>query len=126
MTHATTSEFVLYGIKNCDTVRKARRFLDEHGASTQYHDFRQDGLDEAMVDRFIDQLGIKALLNTRGTTWRNLPEETRQQADQPTQARKIMLEHPAVIKRPILVRTGGEMIIGFDATRWENFLQGDK
>ncbi len=125
MTDATTAQdsFILYGIKNCDTVRKARRYLTEQESNVTFHDFRQDGIDASLLDSFIEQLGITALLNTRGTTWRKLPESERYGADQPAQARQLMLDQPAIIKRPVLVRADGSMLVGFDIARWESFLQ---
>ena len=124
MTQATAPTFTIYGIKTCDTVRKARKYLTEQQVTATYHDFRQQGLDDALLDQFIAALGIKALLNTRGTTWRTLSAEDKQLASDPAHARSIMLAHPAVIKRPILVRSDGQMLIGFDTAAWSSFLQG--
>ena len=67
----------LYGIKNCDTIKKARRWLDEQQVAYRFHDYRTDGLDRALLERFIAELGWQPLLNTRGTTWRKLDEATR-------------------------------------------------
>ncbi|KMV72927.1 hypothetical protein AI29_08480 [bacteria symbiont BFo2 of Frankliniella occidentalis] len=125
MTQETAPTLTLYGIKTCDTVRKARKYLSEHHCEATYHDFRQQGLDEALLDQLIEGLGIKALLNTRGTTWRTLSDEQKQRASDPAAARQIMLEHPAVIKRPVLVRADGEMLVGFDTAVWSTFIQGD-
>ena len=125
MTQETAPTLTLYGIKTCDTVRKARKYLSEHHCEATYHDFRQQGLDEALLDQLIEGLGIKVLLNTRGTTWRTLSDEQKQRASDPVAARQIMLEHPAVIKRPVLVRSDGEMLVGFDTAVWSTFIQGD-
>jgi len=124
MTQATAPRLTLYGIKTCDTVRKARKFLAEQQVDATFHDYRQHGLDEALLDQLIAGLGIKALLNTRGTTWRTLPEDQKQRAADPNVAREIMLAHPAVIKRPVLVSAKGEMLVGFDPASWSTFIQG--
>jgi arsenate reductase len=92
---------ILYGIKNCDTVRKARRWLADHQVDYRFHDLRSDGLDEGLLDAWIEDLGWEPLLNRRGTTWRKLPEEAREPLDADL-ARKLMLAHPAIIKRPLL------------------------
>jgi len=92
---------ILYGIKNCDTVRKARRWLADHRVDYRFHDLRSDGLDDDLLDAWIEDLGWEPLLNRRGTTWRKLPVEAREPLDA-TLARTLMLAHPAIIKRPLL------------------------
>ena len=101
----------LYGIRNCDTVRKARRWLDEHRIEYRYHDLRSDGLTPALLDDWIRELGWENLLNRRGTTWRQLPETQRSHLDAAT-AKAIMLQHPAIIKRPI-IDLGAVRSLGF-------------
>ena len=91
----------MYGIKNCDTIKKARRWLDEHGVDYHFHDLRSAGLEEKMLRRWLRQVDWQVLLNRRGTTWRKLPEKQRQEIDQ-TRAIALMLENPAIIKRPVL------------------------
>ena len=92
---------ILYGIKNCDTVRKARRWLADHQVDYRFHDLRSDGLDDDLLDAWIEDLGWENLLNRRGTTWRQLPVKAREPLDA-ARARKLMLAHPAIIKRPLL------------------------
>ena len=104
----------LYGIKNCDTVRKARRWLDGHGIEYRYHDLRGDGLDEDRLDTWIGDFGWERLINRRGTTWRRLPVEEREPLDA-ARARDIMLAHPGIIKRPIL-ELGASRHLGFRET----------
>jgi Spx/MgsR family transcriptional regulator len=106
----------LYGLKNCDTCRKARAWLDQQGHSHRFHDFRADGLDAALLARFEAALGWEALLNRRGTTWRGLPEADRDGADR-DKALALMLAHPALIKRPVLV-AGDEILVGFSADQY--------
>lgn len=105
------SEIVLYGIPNCDTVRKARKALDAAGVEHRFHDFRKDGLDEARLRRWVEALGWEALVNRRGTTWRQLPEEQRQSLDIEA-AIALMGEHPALIKRPV-IEHGGSVTVGW-------------
>jgi Spx/MgsR family transcriptional regulator len=105
----------LYGIKNCDTVRKARRWLSDQHIAFNFHDFRSDGLDIELLNQWIDELGWEVLLNKRSTTWRNVPQEIKKTIDQ-SSATTIMLENPTVIKRPIL-DIESKRIVGFsDAT----------
>lgn len=104
----------LYGIKNCDTVRKARRWLDQHQVNYRFHDLRADGLDEATLRKWVDTLGWDPLLNRRGTTWRTLSELQRQDLD-PTKAMTLMLANPTLIKRPVLVRDR-VILVGFSET----------
>jgi arsenate reductase len=87
---------ILYGISNCDTVRKARRWLTEHGIEYSFHDLRRDGLDSKMLQAWERQLGWEQMLNRRGTTWRKLPESMRNNINK-TAAIHIMQEQPAII-----------------------------
>lgn len=106
----------IYGIRNCDTVKKARKWLDQQGLDYQFHDLRKDGLDDALLTRWEQALGWETLLNRRGTTWRNLPEEVRANIDAQS-AHSIMLEHPSIIKRPV-VEHEGTVSVGFKADDW--------
>ena len=92
---------ILYGIKNCDTVKKARRWLDKHGIEYTFHDFRVDGLDKKMLKDFLKYIDWEALLNKRGTTWRKLPDDQKENLNK-TEVVELMLEHPTIIKRPVL------------------------
>lgn len=91
----------LFGIKNCDTIKKARKWLDANNIEFCFHDFRSDGVPEALLDQWFATLGWQVLLNKRGTTWRQLPEATKENIDAAS-ARALMLENPAIIKRPVL------------------------
>ncbi len=92
---------VLYGIPNCDTVKKAHRWLDAHGIDYRFHDFRKDGLDATRVKRWLAAVGEDKLINRRSTTWRQLPAAVREGLDK-TSAAPLLLEHPTLIKRPVL------------------------
>ncbi len=112
---------VLYGIKNCDTVKKARRWLDEQQIAYRFHDYRADGLDPALLDTFMAELGWEALLNTRGTTWRKLDDARREGIQNAPAAAELMLEMPAIIKRPLLWAPGKPMLLGFKETSYERY-----
>jgi len=107
----------LYGISGCDTVRKARRWLDEHGVAYRFHDLRKDGLDDALLADWIGRLGWETLLNRRGTTWRRLPAATREDIDL-VAATRLMREQPAIIRRPLLAR-GKRLHAGFSADDYQ-------
>ncbi|MEO1889886.1 MAG: ArsC family reductase [Cycloclasticus sp.] len=108
---------VIYGIKNCDTIKKARKWLDANGVEFTFHDYRQDGLTDDLLSSLESSLGWEAMLNKRGTTWRKLPEETKEAISKET-AVAIMLENPAIIKRPIL-DTGNALELGFSDTAYK-------
>jgi arsenate reductase len=91
----------LYGIKNCDTVKKARRWLDAAGVDYRFHDLRADGLQREMLERWNCALGWELLLNRRGTTWRKLPEAVQAGINE-ARALDLMEEQPTLIKRPVL------------------------
>lgn len=120
---SAAAPLTLYGIPNCDTVRRARRRLAELGIDHRFHDFRRDGLPPALLDGWIAALGTAALLNTRGTTWRALPEDLRRQADDSV-ARTLMLEQPALIRRPLLARADGALRVGWDENGLADWLAG--
>jgi arsenate reductase len=107
----------LYGIKNCDTVKKARKWLEEHGIEYQFHDFRADGLERAAVQSWLDELGWPNLVNKRSTTWKTLDEDARQNMDTASALVAIM-EQPTLIKRPLL-DTGLERHTGFSVASYQ-------
>lgn len=112
----------MYGIKNCDTIKKARRWLEAHQIEYRFHDYRVDGLDRELLNTFIAELGWEALLNTRGTTWRKLDESVRAGIDNADAAAALMLEMPAIIKRPLLCAPGKPMLLGFNEANYEKFI----
>lgn len=112
---------VMYGIKNCDTVKKARRWLDAQQIAYRFHDYRADGLDAALLDTFIAELGWEALLNTRGITWRKLDDARRESIQNAPSAAELMLEMPAIIKRPLLCAPGKPMLLGFTEASYERY-----
>lgn len=102
---------ILYGIKNCDTVKKARSWLEQREIPYRLHDYRVDGLSEQQLVDFAKHLGWEAMLNRSSTSWRQLTEEQRENLTEES-ALKLMLSLPTLIKRPIL-ETGGRLLIGF-------------
>jgi len=93
---------IAYGIKNCDTIKKMKKWLDEQGIEYRFHDYRVDGLDRSLLETFEAELGWEALLNKRGTTFRQLSNEQKNTLNRDS-ALTLMLEQPAMIKRPLLV-----------------------
>ncbi len=118
-----TAKWVMFGIKNCDTIKKARRFLDAANIDYRFHDYRAEGLSDELLQQFIDALGYQALLNTRGTTWRKLPEAEREAITNASQAKALMLAQPAIIKRPLLRAPDGSILSGFNETTYQNVIQ---
>lgn len=105
----------LYGIGNCDTIKKTRALLDKTNVEFEFHDYKKLGCDEALVKQFLKHFDYKELVNTRGTTWRKLPETVRENLNKAS-AIKLMCENNSLIKRPIL-ESGGNWILGFDEER---------
>ena len=101
----------LYGIPNCDTMKKARRWLDERGVAYSFHDYKKQGLDEALLRGWVAKLGWERLVNRQGTTWRKLPAEVREGLDVEG-AIAVMLANPSLIRRPLL-DTGEALYLGF-------------
>ncbi len=101
----------LYGIKNCDTVKKARTWLEQHKVDYRFHDFRADGLTDAQVKSWIAEIGLDTLVNKRSTTWKELDESTKTNFDETT-AVAIISANPTLIKRPLL-DTGTQKQVGF-------------
>ena len=112
----------LYGIPNCDTVKKARTWLEQAGLSYQFHDFKKCGLDKATVAAWLKHVQWEILVNKKGTTWRNLPDATKASVIDATSATALMLENTSVIKRPVLC-TNNQVLVGFDADLYKKTLK---
>ncbi len=106
----------LYGIKNCDTVKKARRWLESRNIDYRFHDFRADGLEVGLVDQWLAQTSWETLLNKRGTTWRKLPVHTQDSVNGTTIV-SLLVEQPTLIKRPVLT-LGDTILVGFNDTKY--------
>ena len=110
---------LLYGIPNCDTVKKARVWLADHGVDYRFHDFKKEGVPEAALDRWRAAVGDDRLLNRRGTTWRGLDPAAQAAADTEAGARSLLLSHASAIKRPVVEWPDGRVTVGFDAQDWQ-------
>jgi len=110
------SDLTLYGISNCDTVKKARRWLEQRRVSYRFHDFRKDGLTPTQVKTWLQSIDRDTLINKRGRTWREL-SEAQKQISSDSQAVKLCCEFPTLIKRPVLV-SGKQVIVGFDPSTY--------
>ncbi len=108
----------LYGIPNCDTVKKARAWLTEQGVAHTFHDFKKQGVPPGHLDRWIAAAGWQKLLNRQGTTWRKLAPEVQASAADAAGARALMLEQASVIKRPVVEWADGAVTVGFDPAEW--------
>ena len=108
----------LYGIPNCDTVKKARTWLTANGHDATFHDFKKQGLAAATVSAWLDQLDWQVLVNCKGTTWRKLTDEQKADVVDNASAQALMLETPSVIKRPVLARDG-KYSVGFSDTQYQ-------
>lgn len=110
----------LYGIKNCDTVKKTRKWLAANQLDYQFHDYRNDGLDLALLEQFASELGWDKLLNRRSTSWRQLSDDDKTDltADK---ALQLMLNTPTLIKRPVL-DTGEQLLLGFSESQYQQLL----
>lgn len=113
---------ILYGIPNCDTMKKARAWLDAHGVAYTFHDYKKAGVDPAQLDRWIEARGWEALLNRSGTTFRKLPEAERVGLDA-ARARALMIAQPSMIRRPVLAHDGG-IEVGFTPDRYAALFAG--
>ena len=102
----------LFGIKNCDTMKKARAWLDDQGVAYEFHDYKTSGVSRDDLARWSKAVGWEVLLNRAGTTFRKLPEAAKQNVDE-KKALALMLEQPSMIKRPVLELGGGKVLVGF-------------
>ena len=110
---------VLYGIPNCDTVKKARAWLTARGAAYEFHDFKKQGVPEPRLDAWLHEVGWERLVNRQGTTWRKLDDSTQASVRDAASARALMLAQPSVIKRPV-VEWGKQVTVGFSEADWES------
>lgn len=112
----------LFGIPNCDSVKKARSWLDTHGHAYNFHDFKKAGLDQATIANWLKQVSWEVLVNKKGTTWRGLPDETKATTVDAASATALMLENTSVIKRPVLCMNN-QVLVGFDADLYKKTLK---
>jgi arsenate reductase len=108
---AKSKQITIYGIKNCDTMKKARAWLDAKGVAYAFHDYKAEGIDKATLERWAKEVGWETLLNRAGTTFRKLPDAQRENVTE-KKAIALMVEQPSMIKRPVL-DVGGKLLVGF-------------
>lgn len=108
----------LYGIPNCNTVKKAREWLDTHGVAYTFHDFKKQGIDAASLDAWLTQQPWEKLVNRAGMTWRGLSDAEKAQVKDNASAAALMQAKTSVIKRPVLVSEGRILALGFDADQY--------
>lgn len=111
----------VYGIRNCDTMKKAFAWLDEQGVAYEFQDYKRDPIPKARLAKWAGQVGWRTLLNTQGLTWRRLPEEARAEVDH-HKAVDLMAAHPTLIRRPLVV-TGEHLVVGFAPAVFASFLK---
>ena len=112
---------VLYGIKNCDTVKKARAWLDSHRIEYRFHDFRGDGLEPDQAQHWLREIGIDSLINKRGTTWKQLDEKTRETLSA-SNAAALLAAQPTLIRRPLL-DIGHQRFVGFSEAMYRDIFK---
>jgi Spx/MgsR family transcriptional regulator len=114
----------IYGIKNCDTMKKARAWLDAHGVDYAFHDYKVAGIELDRLERWAKEVGWEKLLNRAGTTFRKLPDKDKQAIDA-SKALALMLAQPSLIKRPVLELGGNELLVGFSSAAYEAAVKRD-
>lgn len=112
---------MIYGIKNCDTMKKARAWLDKKSIEYEFHDYKASGIDKAKLKSWAKKAGWEALLNKAGTTFRKLPEKQKEGITE-KKAIALMLEQPSMIKRPVLELPGGKLVVGFKPEEYQKVL----
>ncbi|MFZ6644337.1 ArsC family reductase [Undibacterium sp. TJN25] len=126
---STAATLVLYGIPNCDTVKKARTWLQEQQVEFVFHDFKKNGLERSTVETWLQHVGLDVLINRKGTTWRALSDEQKASATDTDAAIALMLASPSIIKRPVLQQSGAasaavqKVDVGFSAQQYEQLLK---
>lgn len=111
------SEIKMYGIANCDTIKKARTWMEKNGVSYVFHDYKKSGISADKLEEWLLQVDLDVLLNKRGTTFRKLPDMIKENINE-TNAIPLMVEHPSMIKRPVLEYEGG-IIVGFKGPEYD-------
>lgn len=107
----------VHGIPNCDTIKKARKWLDANGIGYEFHDYKKKGIDKATLTRWCKEVGYEVILNTRGTTWRKLSDEEKSNLSQ-AKVIALLIDNTSMIKRPV-ISTGQELLVGFDEARYK-------
>ncbi|WP_416545651.1 arsenate reductase [Limnohabitans sp. DCL3] len=109
---------IVYGIPNCDSVKKARAWLSEQGLEASFHDFKKQGVPEAALDTWLADVGWQTLLNRKGTTWRKLDPAVQTGVTDSASAKAVMQAHASTIKRPVIAWPSGKISVGYTPDRW--------
>ncbi len=115
----------IYGIKNCDTMKKARAWLDQRGIVYSFHDYKTAGIDRERLERWSKKVGWETLLNRAGTTFRKLPDKDKSGIDA-GKAAALMLAQPSMIKRPVVELDSGKLLVGFSPERYSEAVSAKK
>jgi Spx/MgsR family transcriptional regulator len=113
---------IVYGIKNCDTMKKSFVWLDENQIDYSFHDYKKVGISRAKLDEWLNKVDVKQLINTKGTTFKKLTPEQQTSISNREAALHLMLENPSMIKRP-LIEYQGTILLGFDAAKWSELFK---
>ena len=116
-----SQSITVYGIPNCDTVKKARTWLSTHDLAYEFHDFKKQAVPTELLPGWMKAVCWEKLLNRQGTTWRKLDDDTKTSAVDEKSAAAVMQEHASVIKRPVVQWADGRVTVGFKAEDWEQF-----
>ena len=111
-------DLIVYGIPNCDSVKKARTWLNDHGLSATFHDFKKQGVPATELDAWIAACGWETVLNRKGTTWRKLDADVQAGVHDASSAKTVMLEHASTIKRPVIAWPSGRISVGYTPELW--------
>ena len=117
----STSRITLFGIPNCDSVKKARVWMHEHQVDHDFHDFKKQGVPESALDTWLDQVGWETLVNRKGTTWRQLDAAAQAAVQDRASARRQLLATPSLIKRPVVMR-GQDVVVGVNPQAWQSVI----
>ncbi len=115
-----TDTIIVYGIPNCDTVKKARKWLEANALSYEFHDYKKKGIDKAKLTHWSKAVGWDTLVNRRGTTWRKLPDDDKTDLTQ-AKAIQLLMANTSMIKRPV-IETGEQLLVGFDEAQYQQLL----
>ncbi|MBC3916038.1 ArsC family reductase [Undibacterium sp. CY18W] len=121
-----TQRITLFGIPNCDTVKKARTWLQEQGLAFEFHDFKKQGLSRAAIESWLEHQNLDVLINRKGTTWRALSDAEKTSASDTEQAIALMMDKPSVIKRPVMLIDNGDqqqVNVGFSVPQYQSIFK---
>ncbi len=110
----------IFGIKNCDTMQKAFKYLDENEVKYHFHNYKVEGIDKLTIEKWLYHLPLEKLVNTKGTTFRKLSEKEKEAAKIPAKAIELMMKNPSLIKRPVVHLGNGKYLLGFNESEWND------